>query len=545
MDRIGRYRIVGEVGRGAMGVVYRAKDPPIGRDVAIKTVRLDAVGEAREKLRERLFREARSAGVLSHPNIVTIYDMGEEDGLAYIAMGLVRGPSLEALLRSPTAMTGSRMLSILRQTAVALDYAHSRGVVHRDIKPGNIMTDEDGAVKITDFGIARFAAAERLNDTRTITGTPNYMSPEQIQGVEADGRTDQFSLGVVTWEILTGEKPFPGENLSTVVYRIVSEDPLPAYHLNGTLTPRIDEVLQRVLAKDPAKRFANCASFVGALEMACAESPGWTPMPAGAAATQPTVGAEWAYPQPAPVETPPVSIPQLAPDPVRHSSAWKWMAAVALVTALGGVGWWQWSEGSPVQQATPPAAQPTPQAPPKPVPMVDIPRVVHSEPIPEVHEVPNPEPKETARPTPPVQPYGPLQDVRIDSAPPGAHAVLDGNTGLSCETPCVLHARPGIHHVNLSLPGYRNEYRELHVQTSTLEMATVQLQQATGTLMLSSAPSGAAVFLNGTRLQQVTPTEITLKPGTYTLLIEKDGLRRTETVQIRENTEYLKVTLGQ
>lgn len=538
MDRIGRYRIVGEVGRGAMGVVYRANDPAIGRDVAIKTVHLDAAGEAREKLRERLFREARSAGVLSHPNIVTIYDMGEEDGLAYIAMGLVRGPSLEALLHSPTAMTGSRMLSILRQTAVALDYAHSRGVVHRDIKPGNIMTDEDGAVKITDFGIARFASAERLNDTRTVTGTPNYMSPEQVQGMEADGRTDQFSLGVVAWEILTGERPFPGENLSTVVYRIVSEAPLPAYHLNGTLTPRIDEVLQRVLAKDPAKRFANCASFVGALEMACAESPGWTPMPAGAASSQPTVGTEWPEPAPAPVVPPQTRVPsQGSAIPVRHSIAGRWLAAAVLVAGLAGAAWWQWS-ARPIQKVTPPARQPELEL----QPTAQIPAVIHSDPIPEVAR---PAPKQPILTTPPLPAYGRLQDVRLDSAPSGAHVVLDGNAGLSCDTPCVLHARPGIHHINLSLPGYRNEYRELRVENATIELPIIRLQQATGTLMLSSSPGGAAIFLNGTRLPQVTPTELTLKPGTYTLVIEKDGLSRTETVQIRDNTEYLKVTLSQ
>src|ERR1700679_1109473 len=169
MDRIGRYQIIGELGRGAMGLVYHATDPAIGRSVAIKIIRIRDAGDTRQsdKLRERLFREARSAGVLSHPNIVTIYDMDEVDGMAYIAMAYVNGPTLYKILASGDPLSGARMLRVLRQTASALDYAHSRGIVHRDVKPANIMTDEDGAVKITDFGIAKITSGANITDTRT------------------------------------------------------------------------------------------------------------------------------------------------------------------------------------------------------------------------------------------------------------------------------------------------------------------------------------------------------------------------------------------
>lgn len=527
MDRIGRYRIISEVGRGAMGVVYRAADPSIGREVALKTVRLDVDG--RDKLRERLFREARSAGVLSHPGIVTIYDMGDEDGLAYIAMALVRGPSLEALLCSPAPLSGARFFAILRQTAIALDYAHSRGVVHRDIKPGNIMTDEDGHVKITDFGIARFASAQRLNETTTITGTPNYMSPEQVQGLNADGRTDQFSLGVVAWEMLTGEKPFSGENLSTVVYRIVSEEPLPAQHLNGTLTPRIDEVLRRALAKDAAKRFANCAGFVDALEMACTESPGWMPVAVGAGASLPTIGTQWSErvtePTPAPSAEP------ARPTPARGTTRW-WLAGAALaVVALAGI-WQPWTSEPTVDRDLPPAV-PSSQLPTQPVelpqaelPPVELPPVVHSDPVPE-----------------PPQPTGLLQDLRIASSPAGARVVLNNNAALSCDTPCVLHARPGTHHIHVSMEGYRNEYRELQVEDKALDMPLFSLQQVMGTLMLSSTPDGAAISVDGNRLQQLTPAAIPLKPGSHVLVVEKASMRHSETVQVGEATVYLRVTL--
>src|SRR6516162_3728761 len=187
MDRIGRYKIVRELGRGAMGVVYHAIDPNIGRAVAIKTIQLGGSRppDEQNRLRERLFREARSAGVLSHPGIVTIYDVEQQGDLAYIAMEYVDGPTLDQLL-SEQPLAPERMCSLLGQTAVALDYAHQKGIVHRDIKPANVMIAADGTVKITDFGIAKVTASEQFTMTGSIVGTPHYMSPEQVQGQPVD-----------------------------------------------------------------------------------------------------------------------------------------------------------------------------------------------------------------------------------------------------------------------------------------------------------------------------------------------------------------------
>ena len=291
MDRIGRYKIVRELGRGAMGVVYHAIDPNIGRPVAIKTINLAAVlkPDEQERMRERLFREARSAGILSHPGIVTIYDVEQQGDLAYIAMEYVDGPTLDQLLSQPQAMAPDRMFSILAQTAVALDYAHGKGIVHRDVKPANIMIAANGAAKITDFGIAKITASEQFTMTGSIVGTPHYMSPEQVQGQTVDGRSDQFSLAVIAFEMLTGEKPYTGEHLTTVVYKIVAEEPPAPHRINSSLGTAIESVLRKGLSKKPDGRFGSCQEFIEALEKACAANKGWHSLPRGGSLNAPTV----------------------------------------------------------------------------------------------------------------------------------------------------------------------------------------------------------------------------------------------------------------
>jgi serine/threonine protein kinase len=290
VDRIGRYQISKELGRGAMGVVYQAIDPTIGRTLAIKTIRLREVDDPaqRDRLKERLFREARSAGVLSHPNIVTIYDMEEDDGVAYIAMQFVNGPTLDEVMSRPKAMGAQELFRILRQTASALDFAHSKGIVHRDIKPANIMIDEHGTAKVADFGIAKVGTSGNLTLSGTILGTPNYMSPEQVQGKLVDGRADQFSLAVVAYEILTGERPFSGEHLGTVVYKIVAEEPPVVHRLNPSLSPAIDAVIRKGLAKKAEARYASCLDFINALEGACLQADGWQSLARGTSHNIPT-----------------------------------------------------------------------------------------------------------------------------------------------------------------------------------------------------------------------------------------------------------------
>ena len=264
VTKAGRYEITGELGRGAMGVVYKAMDPVIGRTVAVKTIRLseEGTGLSRPELLTRFPTEARAAGLLTHPNIVVVFDAGEEDGLYYITMELVEGKSLQALLDSGHAFPLPRTLRIMEQTCSALQFAHERNVVHRDIKPANLMLTADDTVKVTDFGTAKILQFGTVQQTAHVMGTPSYMSPEQVKGRAVDGRSDIFSLGVMLYEMVTGEKPFPGQNITTVIYKIVNEEPVPPRQIDPSIHPGISAVVMRALEKEPEQRYQNCREML-------------------------------------------------------------------------------------------------------------------------------------------------------------------------------------------------------------------------------------------------------------------------------------------
>jgi len=264
VTKAGRYEIVGELGRGAMGVVYKAVDPVIGRTVAVKTIRLseEGTGLSRPELLTRFQTEARAAGLLTHPNIVVVFDAGEEDGLYYITMELVEGKSLQALLDDGHGFPLPRTLRIMEQTCSALQFAHERNVIHRDIKPANLMLTADDTVKVTDFGTAKILQFGTVQQTAHVMGTPSYMSPEQVKGRAVDGRSDIFSLGVMLYEMVTGEKPFPGQNITTVIYKIVNEDPVPPRQINPSIHPGISAIVMRALEKEPDQRYQNCREML-------------------------------------------------------------------------------------------------------------------------------------------------------------------------------------------------------------------------------------------------------------------------------------------
>jgi serine/threonine protein kinase len=254
--KIGRYEIEKTLGRGAMGVVYLARDPIIDRPVALKTLRVDLDAEHAEEFRERFVREARAAGRLNHPGIVTVHDVGEdpESGLMYIAMEHVEGRDLKQILAAGEVLRASEVARIVADVAVALDYAHSLGVVHRDVKPANIILTADGTAKITDFGIARLETSNLTVDGQFI-GTPNFMSPEQITGKPVDGRSDIFSLGVVLFTLLTGQRPFGGDTMHEVTLRIVQEpSPIPST-ISAEIPAAFNPIVLKCLEKNPEKRF--------------------------------------------------------------------------------------------------------------------------------------------------------------------------------------------------------------------------------------------------------------------------------------------------
>ena len=267
---LGRYQIEKELGKGAMGVVYGGKDPKIGRVVAIKTMALSAEFEADElqDAKERFFREAETAGRLTHPNIVTIYDAGEEHDLCYIAMEFLKGKDLVPYTKQPNLLPPDRVLSICERVADALGYAHTMGVVHRDIKPANIMYEpESDTAKVTDFGIARITDSSKTK-TGMVLGTPSYMSPEQLGGKKIDGRSDLFSLGVTLYQMLSGRLPFEGESMTQLMFAIANNEHPPIRGYNPALPEWVEPIIDKALAKDFEKRYQTGAEFAAAIREA-------------------------------------------------------------------------------------------------------------------------------------------------------------------------------------------------------------------------------------------------------------------------------------
>jgi len=268
--KLGRYEVVRELGKGAMGIVYLAKDPLIGRLVALKTIRISAHADDDEakEFQQRFVREAQAAGILNHPAIVTVHDIGQDEslGTSFIAMEYVEGSNLKEVLAQGRTLTFDQIGDLISQVADALDFAHAKGIVHRDVKPANIILVEGNRAKITDFGIAKIASGgANLTTTGQFLGTPNYMAPEQIKGAPVDGRTDIFSLGICLYECLTRRKPFGGDSLTSISYKIVHEPFPPLNEVNPQIPEGFSDVVEMCLAKDPTKRYQRARDIAAAL----------------------------------------------------------------------------------------------------------------------------------------------------------------------------------------------------------------------------------------------------------------------------------------
>lgn len=262
--KIGRYDVASEIGRGAMGVVYRAMDPMLERTVAIKTINMALDPGEMEHYEKRFTIEARAAGGLNHPNIVTIHDIGRSGDLAYMAMEFLEGRELKDLIAG-RELTVDRALDIAAQAADGLAYAHQHDVVHRDIKPANIMILGDGRVKIMDFGIARMRTADVRTQTGVVLGSPRYLSPEQVLGKRSDGRADIFSLGVIIYEMVAGKTPFDGVDVNSLMFQIVNFTPPPPSAVNTALPQMIDLIIAKALAKSADERYATIAELAADL----------------------------------------------------------------------------------------------------------------------------------------------------------------------------------------------------------------------------------------------------------------------------------------
>jgi serine/threonine-protein kinase len=481
-DKYGRYEAAEEIGDGAMGRVYRGFDPLVRRTVAIKTVKSEYLTrDNADSYLKRFRREVQAAGSLSHASIVSIFDVGED----YFVMEFVEGVTLAALLKERGSVALPEALAILGPVAEALDHAHDSGIIHRDIKPANIMVQPDGRPKLMDFGVARLESSA-MTATGQFLGSPSYMAPEQISGGEVSRQSDLFSLAVVAYEAITGQKPFQGDSITSVIYRVMTEAPPPPRQWNFELPPRYDDVFCRALSKNPAERYATASEFVQALdlkefeigfpgedvppptvEMSVERGP--TAVPAAKSAADPGTEPFEVAPPP----TPSARALAVAPKPAatRHSPlAWLVAAAVVLV-AIGAVA-----------VARRPVAHPS-------------------------------------------SPAGPPAPLRIETDPPGAHVVVDGSeVGTS---PLALDKLgSGGHQVRVILEGYAPAELNVEVVPGTsLAPLRFVLQSVIARLSVRSEPDGATLRVDG-RASGTTPVaKLELAAGRHELRVDQKGFR--------------------
>ena len=554
VEKIGRYEIIGELGKGAMGVVYKALDPTIGRTVALKTMRLDVHGLEAEEMLMRFRNEARAAGTLHHPNIITIYDAGETDGLFYMAMQFIQGQTLHRVLMDRRVLPPEEILDISRQVCAGLDAAHAQKVVHRDIKPANIMIEPDGTAKVMDFGIAK--AGGGMTSAGQVLGTPNYMSPEQVKGKDLDGRSDLFSYGVILYEMVTGEKPFTGQNVTTIIYKIINENPIPPCELDVTIHPGMSGVITKALSKNPDDRFQSGAELIRNLEQykkfqssedsttrissgayhfsdaatqtmkpaalgqaarartAAAAAPAATTQ-ASAAATKRAMKAPAASPVEEHVFSE-VAEPENAGTLHRSLTRtfYVFVVFILAILLLGGIYVRRRAAGN---QAMMPAPTVLPPAPAEPAPAdaftLEAPNTAPS---------PPPKPEKSA----PAHKVNAMGELVLTSSPTGAQIQIDGRGETNWKTPFTASALvAGPHNVTFRKQGFATETRIVEVGSGKKAFVNAQLRPTTGRLAISSDPEGAAIIIDGTDTGKVTPIQLTLDQGQHTLALRKEGFR--------------------
>jgi len=463
-SRFGRYEMQQEIGEGAMGRVYKAWDPLVRRVVAIKTIRSEYLThETSQEYLRRFRREAQAAGRLSHPNIVSIYDVGED----YFVMEFLEGVSLQAILAHRAVLPLSEALRILTPVAEAIDYAHHSGVIHRDVKPANIMIQPDGRPKLMDFGVARLPTSA-ITDSGQSFGSPSYMAPELIASDDVTPRADLFSFGVVAYEALTGKRPFQGDSITAIIYRIVHEAAPPPRSYNDDLPPHHDEVFRRALAKEPANRFPTAQSLVAALSGEELILPEELLEPLGAASTQGRSGELTTH------------LLKRRPDgtidedeaPTRRWLPWAVLTAALLVVGAEVVAL---RKGGPLPAAV---LRRAPAA---------------------------------------------LEGLRIETRPPGASVWMDGRA--VGETPLVIKdLRPGAHQVRLSLEGHAPAELGFEVQEGTTAVPlSFIMPPLLAPAEIRSDPAAATVSVDNKVIGLTPIQKLSLNPGPHEIRIERTG----------------------
>jgi len=462
--RFGRYEIQQEIGEGAMGRVYKAWDPLVRRVVAIKTIRSEYLThETSEEYVRRFRREAQAAGRLSHPNIVSIYDVGED----YFVMEFLEGVSLQAILAHRVMLPLSEALRILAPVAEAIDYAHHAGVIHRDVKPANIMIQPDGRAKLMDFGVARLPTSA-ITDSGQSFGSPSYMAPELIASDDVTPHADLFSFGVVAYETLTGKRPFQGDSITAIIYRIVHEPAPPPRAYNDDLPPHHDEVFRRALSKEPTNRFPTAQSFVAALAGEELTLPEELLEPLNATPTRDRSGELTTHM----LKRRPDGTIEDDEPPTRRWLPWAVAAAALLALSAEVVALRQ---GGPLPVPVGRRAPATPEG------------------------------------------------LRIETRPPGAAVWMDGrDVGLTPLT--VKDLRPGMHQVRLSLEGHAPAELTFDVPEGTNALPlSFTMPPLMAPAEIRSDPDAATVTVDN-RVIGLTPIQkLTLNPGRHEIRIERPG----------------------
>src|SRR5436190_637257 len=572
VTKAGRYEIVGELGRGAMGIVYKAVDPVIGRTVAVKTIRLseEGTGLSRPELLTRFQTEARAAGLLTHPNIVVVFDAGEEDGLYYITMELVEGKSLQALLDGGHAFPLPRTLRIMDQTCSALQFAHERNVVHRDIKPANLMLTADDTVKVTDFGTAKILQFGTVQQTAHVMGTPSYMSPEQVKGRAVDGRSDIFSLGVMLYEMVTNEKPFPGHIITTarsLNARASSPGQTPVVRRTGAIAPapapappKKKNVLGTILAAmlllgvivygaNKIKPVFEAARELHDAQKKDASLSGATPPEAtpdtanagtdGTGASEQRNGVADEASAAKPVEVAPE---KAAKNPANSISAkaaeYKGRIEEAIfergltgrvrVQAAGNT----LTLAGKLRPAEHGALLKLLRNAPSGVRVID-----HLE-YDDTPVAAGGGGDEGAHPVP----TDGRGAIHVVTDVIGATAVLRGPAGqilTKCETPCSFNnLSPARYGLEVQKEGYQPVQTALQIKSGDAQDQKIKLESLAKGIFISSQPPGADVFINGAKQSGQTPVTLPLAPGQYNLVLRLQGYEPyAGPIQVKDNIQ--------